>query len=296
MTNDITTATAQDVELNDLAAEIRRLDKKLEQDMIIICEKTAIGCQRSGEKSIDAFLAKALPNRAKSTRKAILYAGQQVLARRLAIFELDYGWSALVEINALPPEHLDWAYEEKRTVKQVKDKLKELKNPDDSHSSTTHPLPEKSDESIFIECNSYSPSTTSVVDEPSLQQSSRGVSFSEEVCSTQPQMDKDCPKPSDELVSMGTEASRVADADYEELKRLVRCIEAIHSRNLTTDGSGISQDQWRDLSQQYKSIKYCADLRWQRLRAEMDREHEAFIEQLDNGLRAIGSKGISQIS
>lgn len=164
---------------------------------------------------------------------------------------------------------------------------------DESQSSTTHLSPGKSDESPFIECNSYSPSTQSVVDEPSLQQGSRGVSFSEEVRSTQPEMDTDCPQSSDELVSMGTEASRIADADYEELKRLVRCIEAIHSRNLTTDGSGIRQDQWRDLSQQYKSIKYCADLRWQRLRAEMDREHEAFIEQLDNGLRAIGSKGAS---
>jgi hypothetical protein len=169
----------------------------------------------------------------------------------------------------------------------------EIKNSDYSQSSTTHLSPGKSDESPFIECNSYSPSTQSVVDEPSLQQGSRGVSFSEEVRSTQPEMDTDCPQSSDELVSMGTEASRIADADYEELKRLVRCIEAIHSRNLTTDGSGIRQDQWRDLSQQYKSIKYCADLRWQRLRAEMDREHEAFIEQLDNGLRAIGSKGAS---
>lgn len=84
--------------------------------------------------------------------------------------------------------------------------------------------------------------------------------------------------------SMGTEASRVADADFEEISRLVCCIEAIHSRNLTTDGSGLHQQQWRGLSQQYKSIKYCADLRWSRLRAEMEREHEAFLEQLDNAL------------
>ena len=277
MKNDITTTTAQDVELHDLAAEIRQLDTKLDKIMLTICEKTALGCQRSNEKSVNAFLAKALPNRTRAVRFNILYAGQQILSRRRDVFELDYGWSVLVEINALPSEHLDWAYEEKRTQRQVKDKLKELKNPDDSQSSPTQPLPEKSDESTFIECNSTSPSTASVV-ESSLRQSDGGLPECSQVSDVYEGL-VSCEEEQD-VDPMDTRPYDPNDASdkFDRIEQLIGDIEDIH-RELFE--GGLSEGQWQDLSQQYGALQYFADIRWQRRRMEMERRRGEFNRLLD---------------
>ena len=109
----------------DLAAEIEALDSGLDKTMLTICLKTAEGCKGKGSKSQESFLAAALPKRARGTRSNILYAGEELLTRRRVIEELDYGWSSLTEIHSLPSGLKDWAYEEKRSVKEIRAKKKE---------------------------------------------------------------------------------------------------------------------------------------------------------------------------
>ncbi len=156
---------------------------------------------------------------------------------------------------------------------------------DDSQSSPTHPLPETSDESPFIERNSTSPEPDStLVDVEVLQPCSGAVSFSKEVCSTQPEMDKDCPQPSDELVSMDTEAFRQRDADFAECERLLKLTHAIVGRNISTredPASQFTEHQWQDLSEQYNSLLWGIDIRWQRLRAKLAEDRENYQRRLD---------------
>lgn len=161
---------------------------------------------------------------------------------------------------------------------------------DDSQSSTTHLSPGKSDESPFIECNSnaegvaFSYSNDTILDVTPLQQRSGPVSFSEEVRSTQSEMDKDCPQQDDELVSMDTEAIRQRNADFAELERLIECSHDIIQRHFDTrtdEASKLTEWQWRDLSQQYNSLKYTVDIRWERLKSELAEDRADHQRRLD---------------
>lgn len=115
-----------------LAEEIAFAWEDLEGQAMNICFKVFKACETRDERSNDAFLAAALPRLSKSKRKDVRYAGAEVARRRAALSRLDYGWTTLAEIHALPAEHKDWAYEEKRTRQEIRDYKRLLKQPNNA--------------------------------------------------------------------------------------------------------------------------------------------------------------------
>lgn len=96
-----------------------------------LCREVAEACDaRWGYK--EQFLAEALPKvESASSRNKILYAGLEANRRRRQIDGLKYGPTVLAEIYSLPESAKDWAYEEKRSREEIRDKKKQLKGTND---------------------------------------------------------------------------------------------------------------------------------------------------------------------
>lgn len=121
----------------ELADEIARGMEDVEGQMLNICYCVAKACNQREEQFIQPFLERALPSLKPSSRRNVLMAGRERMAnlnsaRQRASIAAEYGWTTLAEIQPIPPEHKDWAYEEKRTRQEIRDYKKKLKGTNDS--------------------------------------------------------------------------------------------------------------------------------------------------------------------
>jgi hypothetical protein len=95
---------------------------------------------------------------------------------------------------------------------------------------------------------------------------------------------------SEGVVSMGTTTDRESHEGFKRIESLIDEITELHRRYFH---GGISEGHWQDLSEQYASLKYFADIRWQRHRAELERGREEFNRQLDEGAASFKQSGCS---
>ena len=95
------------------------------------------------------------------------------------------------------------------------------------------------------------------------------------------------------LESMGTKQDRSANEDWQQFQHHLESLRELHRRNFRPDSSGLTESQWSDLAGEYEELKYFADLRWQRLREELEQGRREFNEFTDHAAKAIGEQSSS---
>jgi hypothetical protein len=311
MTNTVTTtehhlSKSLEKKADAIAVRVSSVEKEMEQ----ICMDVATDCEGLEEGTIDAYLARAFPETSnRGNRYRYLYAGL-MLHESLRRRSMKPAWTVAAEAYSLPPAGHEWFFSQEKlptrnairaykyNLPEAVQKRKERAQHKGSNgqlgqktSSQSQHLPPQTDDSNNTQQQQH---TTSVVDSP--VRSSDGL---QPECSEVPDLHERLVSYEEEqdADSMGTRTYDPNDASdkFDRIEQLIEDIKDLH-RELF-DG-GLSEGQWQDLSQQYGSLKYFADIRWERRREEMGRRRREFNRLLDEASMGIpsGSSEVSQLS